>query len=89
MSWCSEMMEEYLQCGKDIAYAIIYLLAVLNLKDTTQVVDHGKMTAVIRHTSSYIVKGCRPFILSFVLDNDAVLRSIFEIHCFFGDGCCC
>ena len=43
------MVDEYLQCGKESLYNAVYLLNVLDLKDTNQDVDRDKMTAVIRY----------------------------------------
>ena len=50
-----EMVDENLQCGKDTAYDVVHLLAALDIKDTNQNVDHGKMTEVIRYTLPYII----------------------------------
>ena len=72
------MMEEYLQYGKDTVYDIVYQLAALDLKDTNQDIDHGKMTVVIWYKSPYIVQGRRIFILSFALGHDA------SLHCVLG-----
>ena len=79
MSQCPEMVEEYLQCGKDTAYDIFHLLATLDLKDTNQDVDHGKITAVIPYKTPSIVKGRGPFILSFTLGYDVSLRCVLGL----------
>ena len=80
MSPCSEKVEEYLQCDKDTAYDFVHLVFALNLKDTTQDADHGKMTAVIRYETPYIMKDCGAFILSFALVHDVSLRCIPGLH---------
>ena len=44
-----------------------------------QDVDHGKMTAAIRYKTHNIVKGRRPFILSFTLKHDVSVRCVLEL----------
>ena len=72
------MAEEYLQCDKETAYDVVHLLAALDLKDTNQDVDHGKMTAVIRYKTHYIVQSRGPFILSFALGHNVSLRCVLR-----------
>ena len=79
ISQCPDMVEEYSQCGKDVAYDVVHLLADLDLKDANQDVNHGKMTAAIRYKTPYIVKGRGPFILSFALGDDISLRCVLGL----------
>ena len=83
MSQCHEMVEEYLQCGKDTAYDVVLLLVALDLKDANQDVDHGKMTAVIRYKTPYIVKGRKIFIFSFASGHDVSLRCVLRLPAFY------
>ena len=76
ISQCPEMADEYLKCGKNIVYAVIHLLAALDLKNTDRDVDHGKMTAVINYRTPYIVQVRDSFILSFDLGHDVSLRCV-------------
>ena len=76
---CLKMVEEYLQCGIDIVYDVVYLLATLDLKDTNQDIDHGKMTVVIHYKTPYIVQDRGPFILSFALGYDSSLRCVLGL----------
>ena len=84
VSQCPGMVDEYLQCGKDTTYDVVNLLADLNLKDTYQNVDHGKMMAVIRYKAPYIIQGRVPFILSFNLGHDGITNPTiyWDIHHF-------
>ena len=54
MSQCPEMVEEYLQCGKDTAYDLFHLVATLDLKDTNQ--DDGKMTTAVWNKNLILCK---------------------------------
>ena len=80
MSQCPEMVEEYLQCGKDTAYDVVHILATLDLKDTNQDVDHGKIAAIIRYKTPYIIKVREPFTLSFDLRHDVNLPCVLGLH---------
>ena len=76
---CPEMVEECLQYGKYTVYDAIYVLAALDLKDTNQDIDHGKMTVVIHYKTPYIVQDRGPFILSFALGYDSSLRCVLGL----------
>ena len=47
MSQCPSMVFEYIECGSNTDYDVVQILAALDLKGTSQPVDHGKMTVVI------------------------------------------
>ena len=79
ISQCPDIVDEFLQCGKDTAYDVVHLLAVLDLKDINTDATHGQMTAVIQYKTPYIVAGKGPFILSFALGNDVSLRSVIRL----------
>ena len=78
MSQCPDIIEEFLQCGKDTDYDVVHLLAAIDLSGVPTDDDHGQMTAVIRYKTPYTVNGKDPFILSFALGNDV------SLHCVFG-----
>ena len=52
------------------------MLTALYLKETHQPMNHGSMTAVIRHRTPYFVNNTSSLSLLFDLDNDVELRSI-------------
>lgn len=79
MSQCPDIVDEFLQCGKDIEYDVVHLLAALDLKDIQKDANHGQMTAVIRYKTPYVVDGKGSFILSFALENDVSLRSVLGL----------
>ena len=79
MSQCLDIVDGFLQCGKDTAYDVVHLLAALNLKDINTDATHRQMTAVIRYKTPYIVANMGTFILSFALENDVSLRSILGL----------
>ena len=79
MFQCPDIIEEYLQCGKDTEYDVVHLLTALDLSGIHTDVDHGQMTAVVRYKTPYtiIVKG--PFVLSFALGNDVSLSCVLGL----------
>ena len=79
MSQCPDIVDEFLQCGKDTEYDVVHLLAALDLKDIQKDANHGQMTAVIRYKTPYVVDGKGSFILSFALGNDVSLRSVLGL----------
>ena len=80
MSQCPDIVEEFLQCGKDIDYDVVHLLVALDLSGVPSNDDHGQMTAVIWYKTPYIVNGKGPFILSFALGNDISMREGWVSH---------
>ena len=76
MSQYPDIVDEFLICGKDTAYVVVHLLAVLDLKDINTDVTHGQMTAVIRYKTPYTIASKGPFILAFVLGKYISLRSV-------------
>ena len=80
ISQCPDIVEEFLQCGKDTDYDVVHLLAALNLSGVPTNDDHGQIIAVIRYRTPYIVNGKGPFILSFALGNDVSLRCVLGVH---------
>ena len=86
MYQCLEMMKDYLYYDKGTAYDVVHILAVLDFKDTNQVVDYSKTTAVIRYKTPYIVEGCGPYILSFALEHDVNLRCVLGLPTFLSIG---
>ena len=79
MFQCPDIIEEYLQCGKDTDYDVVHLIAALDLCGVPTSDDHDQMTAVIRYKTPYIVTGKGLFILSFALDNDISLRYVLSL----------
>ena len=75
------MLAEYIEYGINTDYDIVQILAALDLKGTSQPVNYGRMTAVIRYKTSYLINNTDPFILSFALGTDVALRSILGIPC--------
>ena len=76
MSQCPDIVDEFLQCGKNTEYDVVHLLTALDIKDINTDATHGKMTAVIRYKTPYVVTGKGPFVLSFALEHDVSLRSV-------------
>ena len=78
MSQCPDIVDEFLQYGKDTAYDDVILLATLDLDDVDTDANYGQMIAVIRYKTPYIVAGKGP-ILSFALGNDVSLRGVLGL----------
>ena len=76
MSQCLDIVDEFLQCGKDTAYDVIHLLAALDLKDINTDATHGQTIAIIRYKTPCIIAGKGHFILSFALGKDVSLRRV-------------
>ena len=79
MSQCPDIVEEFLQYGRDIDYDVVHLLVALGLSGVPTNDDHGQMTTVIRYKTPYVVNGKGPFILSFALGNDVSLRCVLSL----------
>ena len=83
MSQCPDIVEEFMQCGKDTDYEIVHLLADLDFTWVPTNNDHGQMTAVIRYKKPYIVNGKALSILSFALGKDVSLRCVLGLPILF------
>ena len=57
MSQCPDIVEEFLQSGKDTDYDVVQLLAALNFSGVPTTNHYGQTTAVIRYKTPYIVTG--------------------------------
>ena len=79
MSQCPDIVEEYLQYGKDTEYDVVHLLVDLDLSRVRTDIDHGQITAVIRHKTPYTINGKGLFVHSFTLCNDVSLRCVLII----------
>ena len=79
MSQCPDIVDEFLQCGKDTDYDVVHLLVALDLSGVPTNDDHGQMTAVIWYKTPYIVNGKGAFILSFALGNDVSIRCVLGL----------
>ena len=79
MSQYSEMVAEFLQCGKNTNCDVVQLLATLDLNLGQLPNNHGQMTAVIRYYTPYLVNNKDPLILSFALGNDMCLCSVLGL----------
>ena len=79
MSQCLDIVDEFLQCGKDTAYDVVHLLVALDLNDINTDATHGQMIAIIRYKTPYIIAGKGPFILSFALGKDVSLRRVLSL----------
>ena len=55
-----EIVSELIQCGDNTGYDVMQLMATLVLDSNKQPLDHGKMTAVICHRTSYLVNNRDP-----------------------------
>ena len=75
------MVAEYIECGPNTDYDVVQILAALDLKGTSQPVDHGSMAAVIRYKTPCLIHNTDPFTLSFTLGTDVALRSVLGIPC--------
>ena len=76
---CPEIVDECLQCGKDIDYYVVHLLATLDLNDIATDVNHGQMTVIIHYKTPYTVTGKCSFVLFFTLVNDVSLHSLISL----------
>lgn len=83
MYQCPEMIETYLQCGKDTDYNIVQRLAVLDLYDTHQNIDNGKMNAVIRYKSPYFFNNVGSLSHFFALCDNLSLRCVLGLPTLF------
>ena len=81
MSQCSSIVAEYIECGPNTDYDVVQILVALDLKGTSQHVDHGSMTTFIRYKIPYLINNTDPLILSFSLDTDVALHSVLGIPC--------
>ena len=79
MSQCPEMVDKFLQCGKDTDYDVVHLLAALNLIEVATDIVHGRMTSVIRYKTPYTMNDKGYFVLSFTLGNGVRLRSVLDL----------
>ena len=86
MSQRPSMVAEYIECGPNTDYDVVQISAALDLKGTSQPVDHGSMTAVIRYKTPYLIHNSDPLILSFALGTDVALRSVLGIPCLLAMG---
>ena len=60
-------------------YDVVQLLTTLDLKGTRQHIGHGSMIVFIRHKTPYLLNTMSLLFLSFSLDNDVALCSVFGI----------
>ena len=79
MSQYPDMINEFLQYGKEIPYNIVHLLADLDRKDVTTDIDHGKVTTFIRYKKSNAMNGEGLFVLSFAFETGASLRCVLGL----------
>ena len=79
MSQCPDIVEAYLQCGKDKNYDILHLLSALDLSEVDTDMDYGQMTTMICYKTLYIFNGKYPFVLSFALVNDVSLNFVLGL----------
>ena len=63
MPQCPSMGADYIECGRNIDYGVVQILAAFDLKRTSQPVDHGRMIAVIRYKTPYFINKTDPIIL--------------------------
>ena len=74
-----DIVEEFLQCGKDTDYEGVHLLVALDISGVPATDNHGQMTVMIRYKTSYIVNRKESCILSFALGNDVSLRCVLGL----------
>ena len=70
---------EFIQYGDGTGYNAVQLLAALNLVSSDQLLDHGKMTSVIRYKTPYLINKCDPLFIYLALGNDVFLRCVFGL----------
>ena len=80
------VMSQCPECGKNTSYDIFHLLTALDLIDTNQNINHGKMNVVIRYKTLCIVKGRGPFILSFSIGHNVSLHCVLILPTLFSIG---
>ena len=78
MSQCPEIIDEFIQCECDTGYDFVKVMATLDLDTTKQLLDYGRMTAVIRYRIPYLVNNQDPLFVSFALGNNV------SLHCVIG-----
>lgn len=79
MSQYPEIIDDFLQCGKDTDYDIVHLLTTLDLNDVVTDTNHDQMNTVIRYKTLYPITRKYPFILFFALGNNTSLRSVLGL----------
>ena len=47
ISQCPDIVDEFLQCGKDTAYDVVHLFTAFDLKDISTDTTHGQMSTLI------------------------------------------
>ena len=57
------MVGEFIQCGANTGYDGVQLMAALDLNTTKQPLDNGKMTALIRYRTPYLVNNIDPLFI--------------------------
>lgn len=60
-------------------YSIIRLIVALNIESTQQLVGHGKITAVTRYRTTYLISKRDPVFIFFVLGNNIFYRCVLEL----------
>ena len=78
MYQCPDIVDTFLQCGKDPAYNVVHL-ATLDLKVVATDVNHSQMIAVISNKTPYIVADNGTFVLSFAWGNDVKLHYVLDL----------
>ena len=74
-----ELISEFIPCGDCTGYDVVQILASLDLDSSHQSLDHGKVTAVIRYKTPYLINKRDPLFISIVLGNDVSLRCVLEL----------
>ena len=57
------MVGEFIQCEANTGYDVVQLMAALDLNTTKQPLDNGKMTALIRYRTPYLVNNIDPLFI--------------------------
>ena len=81
MSQYPSMVAEYIECVPNTDYDVVQILVALDLKGTSQPVDHGSMTAIIRYKTPYLIHNTDPLFLYFALGTDVALCNVLGIPC--------
>ena len=79
MSQCPEMSGGFIQYGDGTGYNVVQLLAALNLVSSDQLLDHGKMTSVIRYKTPYLTNKRDPLFIYLALGNDVSFRCVLGL----------
>lgn len=80
MSECLEMVGRFTQYSANTGYNVVQLLNNLDLESSQHQLDHGKMNAVIRYRTPYLINNRDPLLISFSLGDNISLPCVIGLH---------